>query len=247
MSLCELALVFHPLTPIARLTTYLVLIEPTIEVQALKNELDSRCNSSRIGARVQLINGCAQATDFRHLVDVLHERHVVTNLHGETTLKTSHELVKLFRFKVVTKHTEDGGVDYFLHNAILFHIANGIQLNLAAGRSHNRREIADTRCRITLFETQGPPIGITQHVLIVSNRDAHTHTGTLADIVTAARQVRYLRNNLLHELRKDNLYALCGEVIALRLHNLYFMLNRQRIMRANLRTDAVLDRKSTRL
>src|SRR5579885_2260890 len=232
------------LSAVAHFSVDLILIQTPVEMQTFEDELDRGGNARRTSlAALQLIDSLAQSAHARELVDIIHRREIVANLDIQAALKAGQQLIEFAHFEVVTENFGDRRINQLLHNALFFDVAHGIQLDLAAGRSHDRGEVADAWCDLALFQAQGAAAGVAQHVLIVRDRDAHAHTGALADIVTLARQVRDLRDDLFHELRHDHLQPIAVEVAALCLHNLDLVLQHIGIVRANLRAHAVLERR----
>src|SRR5579884_66542 len=134
---------------------------------------------------MQPVNGLAQSTNPGQLVDIFHRGHIIANLNVQAALETGNELLELARLKVFAEDAQNGSIDQLLNNAILTHIAHRIQFDLATGRSHDSREVADARRGIALFETQSAPARVTYHVLEVCHRHAYTHARTLANVVAA--------------------------------------------------------------
>src|SRR5579884_170271 len=233
----------YPLSPVAHLTAGCLFVEAAIQVQTFENKLDGRRNTGRISTSMKLINSFAQTAHSGKLVDVLHRGHIVAYLHAQPALETGHQLVELARVKVVPEDAEDGGVEQFLDDTLFLDIADGIKLDLAAGRSDDARKVAHARGDIAFAQAQRAAVGIAQHVLVVGDRDAHTDAGTLADIAAATRQLCKFGNDFLHELRINHIQLIRWKGCAFGLHDLHFVFYRARIVRANLGADAVFERR----
>src|SRR5262249_50107369 len=138
---------------------------------------------------------------------------------------------------------EDREAHQLLDHLFFARLANGIQLDLACGRGGHRREIAHAWRRLPLLEADSPAHGVAHDILIVGDRDTHTHTRALADLRRPPRLVGNLGHDLLHELREARLDALDLEGRALRLHDRHLMLDGTWVVRADLGAEAVFERR----
>src|SRR5579885_202071 len=220
-----------------------VFIQAAVQVQPFQNELDSGSHRSGRAMPIELGNRLPQTANVRKLGDILHRGQAVRCLNAQSLLESGDKLLKLLDLKILAKDLHDRVPDELLDNLIFFRIANGIQFDLAAGRSNSRWQVADARHSLMLVEPDSPPDGVAHHILVVGNRDAHAHAGALADVLAFARQMRDLRNDLLHVLGIAGLQAVGDETGAFGFHDSDLVVDLAWIVRANLGAAAVFERR----
>src|SRR5690348_11122556 len=139
----------------------------------------------------------------------------------------------------------NGASEETVDDALLGHlIRKSLELELACGRSDKRRQVADTWCGLCLAESNGTLYGARRNGLQVGNADAHADARSLAYVRRAPRELRKLGNQLEHEGGLDQLgYPLARQLRPLLEHDLDLVLDRARIVRPDLRTEAVLERR----
>src|SRR3989440_6422381 len=170
-----MGMVLYHLSPVTRFAVNLILIKPTVQVQAFENKLNGRCDAGGTAPAIEFVNSLAESAYLGELVDVLHRREIIAYLHVQSTLETRHQLFKFAHFKVVTEDFQDSAVHEFLHHTLFLDIAYGIKLDLATGRGDDSGKVAHARSNLALFQAQGAAARIAEDVLKVRDRDTHTH------------------------------------------------------------------------
>ena len=119
------------------------------------------------------------------------------------------------------------------------------ELDLADGRGDDRAQIGDARRGHGLAEPDGAAEGGGLQDLGVRDRDPDADAGSLADLRRPAGEVRQLRQELLHERRHgDRRLALAAdEALLLLADDRQLVVERPRIVRPDLRPEAVLERR----
>ena len=145
--------------------------------------------------------------------------------------------------EVTIEHVQDCFLEQFVDHLFFVAIAHRFQLDFAAGALSQRDEVGNARCDLLFVEANCAPQRIRQHIFIVGDADPHADARTLRDLGALAREVGDLGDNLAHVGRHERVVLLIAEDAALLLHDVHFMLDSLRIVRPDLRTETVLERR----
>ena len=219
-------------------------------MQTLEDELDSRCDFGRRGAtgrpavgpiatveRTKLPDGVGEAGHFAHPADVLAGRYPLAGLHHEAAFERGHDLVQVVQREPLVEGREERLCDQSLDDALLGRfIADRFELDLAGcGRDHGAKVGHAWRAHI-LTKADGSLERRCLEDLRVGDRHSDAHTAALADLGCAAREVRQLDDQLLHECgRHDRGNALLGrEAQPLLANDRHLVVERMRVVGADL-------------
>src|SRR6266496_3543680 len=214
-----------------------------MEVEAFEDELHGRRDQGRIALRVKLPDRRGQAADFRRLRHVLQRRHRVRHLDAQAVLEVLDHLLYIGHREMAVEDVERGPLDQLLDDLLLAGISNRLQLDLAAGRRQQRRQVAHARRHLALAVADRTAQGVGLEALEVADRDADADARALRDVRAAAGEVGNLGDDLLHVGRHDGLELSGPEVAPLLLHDVDLVRDRLRVVGPNLRTEAVLQRR----
>src|SRR6185436_15027413 len=217
-----------------------VLVELAAQVQSLEDELERRRRARRI-ARAELLHGGVERTHFGDLADVLLGWHRVGDVDAEAALKGGHDRLQLAAREAAVEDVEHRLLHELAEHLVFAAVAEGLQLDLAAGRRDDGPEFAHARGDLALVEPDGALERIGEQVLPVADADPHRYARALANLGRLARQVRQLGHDLLHVRRRHVLEAGRWELRELGLHDGDLVLEPPRIVGADLRAEAVLE------
>src|SRR5262245_33687532 len=229
-----------PSAPVAVAAGLGVLVELACQVQSLEDELERRCRARWI-ARAELLHGGVERTHLGDLADVFLGRHRVGDVDAEAALEGGHDRIQLAAREATVEDVEHRLLHELAEHLVLAAVAEGLQLDLAAGRGHDGAEVAHPRGDLALVQPDGALERVGEKVLPVTDADPHRHARALADLGRLARQVRQLGHDLLHVRRRHVLEAGRRELRELGLHDGDLVLEPPRIVRADLRAEAVLE------
>src|SRR3990172_10018913 len=232
------------LSPVLEAAADLVLVQPLVQVQPFQDELRRRRHRRLALARPQLLDRGVQPLRLLHQLRVVRRGRLVAHLHREAGLELRHYALQLAQPELAVEHRQGRPLDQPVDDLLLAPLLNRLELQLAADRGHQVRQVADPRHDLLLVQTDRPPEGVGQKRLVVGYRGADGDAGALVDIRAAAGQPRHLGDDLLHVRGDvDRGLLLVLEVRSLLLHDGDLRLHVLRVVGADLGAVAVLQRR----
>src|SRR6266581_1782053 len=220
-----------------------VLVELLVEMEALEYELDGRGHEARALEGAELRHGLAEPGDLADALEVLLGAHAVGDLHAPARLEVLGHLLQPLDLQVLVPHLEHGAVDEPIDQVVLaLVLAHVLELDLAGGGGEDGVEVGQARHDLALAQADGALLGVGEQALVVVDGDAHAHARGLVDLVRAARLEGQVRDDLLHEVGNAHRRRLALEDRHLLLHDRDLVLDRARVVGADLDVEAVLQR-----
>src|SRR5208283_2198154 len=235
---------------------YTLLISPDflVCVQAFQNELRRRYLhlGAVFRADIQLDEFFHQPLNLSQTFEHFPGSGIVAELNLAAKVEPLHHLTQVDAVQISIERLRDGAADQLAAHIIrAFHLAFVLQFELARDRWQRRVDVADPWHNQFFVMRQGAPLGIRYHVLDRRDRQPLAHTRALVDLLVVARRKRYALDHFLHILRNMQTGAVTvipAFVISIEpglLHgNRDPFFHRRWIMRANLRPDAILQRRN---
>ena len=153
------------------------------------------------------------------------------------------EVGELLRPRPGPERLEDRRLHDAVEHLLLAPVVDGLELDLARGARDERVEVAHARHHLGLAVAQRPPGRVGDQRLVVGDREPHRHARALVDVRRAARLLAHLGDDLGHERRHLHVEPVGAERPRLLLDDRGLELGVERVVRADLRAEAVLERR----
>src|SRR5262249_44856002 len=174
---------------------------------------------------------------------VLRGRHNVRHLYAHAALERRDDGLELRRRLRAVADVEHRALHQLAQDLFLAGVAERLQLDLPRGGRHQGTEVADARRGVDLAQADRALERARGEIFVVADADPYRHAGTLTDLRGLAGQVRELGDDLFHVLGRRPAHTIGGERRAFRLHDGDLVGEPPRIVRADLRPEAVLERR----
>src|SRR3989442_8441169 len=113
-------------------------------------------------------------------------------MHRRPAAEGGEQRVELRERERAVEHVEHGALDESLDDAFFRDVTDGLELDLAGGRSDDGGQIADARDDAGLAGAQRTLQRAPDEVLVVRDGNADRHTGALRELRRSARELREL-------------------------------------------------------
>src|SRR5947209_4546555 len=157
-------------------------VELAVEVQSLEDELDRRRDRGRIAGGAELADRALHAGDLQRLLHVLLARERRRDVHRRAALEGGEERVELDERERAVEDVEDRALHEAIDDPLLRDLADRFKLDLAGGRRHHGREVADAGHDRGLAVAERALQCRRHEVLVVRDGDAYGDAGPLRDL-----------------------------------------------------------------
>src|SRR6266576_2393315 len=134
-------------------------------------------------------------------------------------------------------------LDDLLQHGLVVALFPGLHLQLAGAGGDDGGKVRDPWYRLRLAIPQRATHGVRCEVLVVRDGYSDADARTLVDLRAAARQLRHLGDDLLHEVWHHDREVAVLERGTLLLHDADLVIEVARVVRADLRPETVLKRR----
>src|SRR5581483_2450270 len=193
-------------------------------------------------AGFELLQRAGEPLQLSELAAELLGSHERRRVHRQPLVEAGHELRERLAAQLVLVHREHRLADELGEDVAFASFLESFDLDLAECGRGDRVQVVHPRDGFGFRKTHGTLECRRGDGLRVADGQAHRNTGALVDLRRAARLVRELRNDVLHIAREpDRNVGL--DLMRFELDDLYFVADRLRVVRADLRAKAVLERR----
>ena len=169
---------------------------------------------------------------------------LVADLDGEAAaVESLHQVAELLHREVAAEDVVARGAHQLLEHRAVVAVLPGLELDLARGGRGQRGQVADARHRLALPGAQRPAQRAGGEVLVVRGGQPDRDAAALIDLRMAARDMRELGDDLLHEAGDGDRDRHVVERHALLLGDGDLVVEGARVVGADLRAEAVLERR----
>ena len=211
-------------------------------MQAFEHELGGRRDARGRLPHLEVGERGPQRGDVGEHLGVLRRGDVFAGVHDQAALERGDDVGELLRPGAGPERLEDRRLHDAVEHLLLATVVDGLELDLARGARHQRVEVADAGHDLGLAVAQGAASGVGDQRLVVGDREPHRHAGPLVDVRGTAGLLAHLGDDLGHERRHLHVEAVGGERARLLLDDRGLELGVERVVRADLRSEAVLQR-----
>src|SRR5690606_25178668 len=112
----------------------------------------------------------------------------IAHFHGLAGLEAVHHLLEFAEVEVAVEHRDHRALDELLDDLVFPAVFDGLELDLAAERRDDVREVANARYHAVLARDNRPAQSVREHRFVVRDAGADANAGALVHIRAAARE-----------------------------------------------------------
>ena len=212
-------------------------------MEALEEQLDRRRDRrGRLVAAGEVGDRLSQRGLLLEQRHVLGRRDVLTGVDHGALFERGDDRAEALGCEPVLEHGEHSGLHEVLGDLGVAALFEGLDLDLPHHRRGERVEIADARRDVLLAVAERAACGVGDHHLVVRDGEPHRHAGPLVDVGARPGQVGQRGDDLGHVVGHRDANALGLERHRLRQRDRHLGVDLERVVGADLRPEAVLQR-----